>query len=141
MERLLREEGVLTVGCSAVTLGGAGDRGAEWTGLAMDLAVQPVKRSRLPLLKPRNLRDAILKRARFYGHSSDYVCYINVGGGQASLGGGPSVRYDRGGWYFAHPAVKGSPEGMMDKFLSAGVACLNLLYIERLNAAENIILK
>ena len=139
MERLLREQGVLKVGCSAVTIGGSGDRGGEWQGYAMDLALQAVKRSRLPLLKPRHLRDAVKKRAQLYGHLDKYTCYINVGGGHASLGGGAKVRYSRGGWYFARPAVRGNPDGMMDKFLHSGVPCLNMLYLEKFNSVENIV--
>jgi len=139
MERLLREKGVLKVGCSAVTIGGSGDRGGEWKGYAMDLALQAVKHSRLPLLKPRHLRDAVQKRAHLYGRLDNYICYINVGGGHASLGGGSKVRYSRGGWYFARPSLRGNPDGIMDKFLQSGVPCLNLLYIEKLNSVEKIV--
>jgi poly-gamma-glutamate system protein len=139
MERLLREKGVLKVGCSAVTIGGSGDRGGEWKGYAMDLALQAVKRSRLPLLKPRNLRDAVKKRANLYGTLDNYTCYINVGGGHASLGSGARERYGRGGWYFARSSIRGNPDGLMDKFLQSSVPCLNLMYLEKLNSVEKIV--
>jgi len=138
IERLLKEEGLLKVSSSAVTLGGTGDRGAEWGKYAMDLAMKSVKRSALPFIDPRNLPDAIKKRMRFYGSPGSYFCFINVGGGQATMGGGARIRYNHGGWYFDPPAHKGSPNGVMDRFLSDGIPCLNLLYLENLDNRERI---
>ena len=139
MERLLREEKILRVGCNAVTLGGTGDRGAEWDEYAMNIALTAVKRSNLPLIKAHNLRDSIKKRMNFYGAPADYVCYISVGGNQASLGGGPFLRYDRGGWHFEKAEGKGSPDGVMDAFLEDEVPCLNFLYLEELSHKEKIV--
>ncbi len=138
MERMLREEGILKTGCSAVTLGGTGDRGAEWNEYAMDLALNAVKRSRLPLLQAFNLRDAIKKRLQFYGNQAKYVCYINVGGNHAVFGGGKKVRYNHGGWYFEAPPEKGEPEGVMDAFLHKEIPCLNFLYLDRMSEANKI---
>lgn len=139
MERLLREEKILRVGCSAVTLGGTSDHGAERDEYSSSLALEAVRRSGLPMLKAVSLRDAVKKRSRFYGDPKDYVCYINVGGGHASLGGGPKVRYNQGGWYFEPLFEKGNPDGVMDIFLNAGVPCLNLLYLDNINKRERII--
>jgi len=139
MERMLREEDILNVGCSAVTLGGSGDRGGEWDDYAMNLALTAVKRSRLPFLKARNLRDSIKKRMNFYGDPADYVCYVNVGGNHASLGGGPILRYHRGGWYFEQMGGKGNPNGVMDAFLEDGIPCLNMLMLAELNHKEKIV--
>ena len=139
MERMLREEKILRTGCSAVTLGGTGDRGAEWEEYAMGLALAAVKRSRFPLLVTRNLRDSVKKRMNFYGAPADYVCYINVGGCQASLGGGPNLRFNRGGWIFEPSPMKGDPAGVIDAFLEDGIPCLNLLMLPQLNHQEKII--
>ena len=141
MERLLKEEGVFKTGSSAVTLGGTGDKAAELSFYGRDLELKAVKRSLLPLIDPKNLRDAVKKRMRLYGNPTDYFCYINVGGGQASLGGGAKQRYDRGGWFFESLPEKGNPNGVMDKFLSDGIPCLNLLYIEELDVKERITIK
>ncbi len=139
MECILREGGVLKVSASAVTLGGTSDNGAEWNDYARGIAMESVKRSRLPILSPRNIRDAVKKRMRFYGNPKDYAIYINVGGGHASMGGGVHVRHSQGGWYFEPLKEKGDPDGVIDNFLKAGVPCLNLLYIENLNQRENIV--
>jgi len=141
IERLLKEENILKVSSSAVTLGGTGDRGAELSKYAMDLAMKSIKRSRLPFIDPRNLRDAISKRMRFYGSPGSYFCFINVGGGQASMGGGAGIRYNHGGWYFDPPSKKGDPDGVMDRFLNSEIPCLNLLYLERLDNRERITIK
>jgi len=139
MERLLREEKILRVGSSAVTLGGTGDRGHEWGEYAQKLAVLAVRRSRLPLLKPISLRDAVKKRMLFYGEPDDYFCFINVGGGQATLGGGANIRFDRGGWFFKPHPLHGNPDGVMDRFLDAGVPCLNLLFLEGMDRTYRIL--
>jgi len=138
IERLLSEERVLKVGSSAVTLGGTGDRGREWSDYGQDIAMRSVKQSLLPLIKPTSLRDAIRKRIRLYGNPQDYFCYINIGGGQASLGGGARMRFDRGGWYFEPLPNKGEPNGVMDRFLDDGVPCLNLLFLDDLDKREGI---
>ncbi len=138
LERILKEEGALRIGSSAVTLGGTADKGRELSDYGYEMEMKAVKRSLLPLIKPTSLRDAIKKRMRFYGHPGDYFCYINIGGGQASLGGGAKMRYNRGGWYFEPLPSKGNPEGVMDKFLKAGVPCLNLLFLEKLDSRERI---
>lgn len=139
MERLLIEEGVLNIGSSAVTLGGTGDRGMEWGDYSLSLALKAVKRSRLPLLKPINLKDAIKKRMQFYEYPEKYVCYINVGGSQASVGGGAKPRFTTGGWYYEPIELRGDPPGVMDSFLKAGSPCLHLLHLEELNRRYNIV--
>lgn len=132
MERLLYEERIIKLRSGVVTIGGSGDRGSDFSDYALALAMESVKRSGLELLEPNNLRDAVRKRIWFYGDVTDYMCYINVGGGHASLGGGPAVRYSRGGWYFEPLEIRGVPDGVADTFLSAGVPVLNLLYLEQM---------
>lgn len=134
MERLLREEGVLKIGCSAVSLGGTGDHGAEWedSHYEMEVAMQAVKRSGLPFLEVRNLRDAVKKRLRFYKDPSNYALFINVGGSQAVVGGGPAMRYTSGGWYFKPSKLRGNPDGVMDSFLKGKVPCLHYLQLEEM---------
>ncbi len=139
MERLLREEGIFQIGCSAVTLGGTSDKGAEFDDYAMKIAMEAVKRSRLPFQKPINLRDAIKKRMIFYGDPAEYACFINVGGGHPTMGGGAHLRFDHGGWYYEPLRLKGDPNGVLDRFLDKEVPVLNFLYLEELNEKYNII--
>jgi len=139
LETLLRDEGVLKVGCSAVTLGGTGDRGAEWDEYAKGLAYACVKHSKLLLIEPNHLRDAVRRRMAFYGEPRGYFCFINVGGSQAVLGSGAKQRYIRGGWFYEPSPIKGDPQGVFDYFLEAGVPCLNLLFIDELNKRERIL--
>ncbi len=139
IENILRAEGVLKVGCGAVTFGGTGDRGLEWHDPEMALAAEVVRKSGLPLIKPRNLRDAVDRRLLFYGKLKQYKAFINIGGSSASLGGGAKMRFVRGGWYEEPLGLEGSPNGVMDSFLKAGIPCLNLLYLDDLNRRNGII--
>lgn len=139
MERMLREEKILKVGCGTVTLGGTGDHGAEFDGYAMDRALEAVKRCRLPLLTAISLRDAVKKRMMYYSSPNDYALFINVGGGHAVLGGGPKVRYGGGGWYYEPPREQGDPNGVMDEFLKKGIPCLHFLRIDDVNERYRII--
>jgi len=139
IEYLLKSEGVLKIGCGAVTFGGTGDRGLEWKEAEVALAAEVVRRCGLPLIKPRNLRDAVSRRLLFYGKPKQYKAYINVGGGAATLGGGSKMRFIRGGWFEEPMGLQGSPNGVMDTFLEAGVPCLNLLYLDDMNRRYGII--
>lgn len=139
MERELYKRDVLKVRCKAVTLGGTGDRGLEWSAESIKLAVDAANASGLEVIRPRNLHDAIMKRLHLYGKPEKYACFINVGGGQPTLGGGRKIRFSRGGWFFEPPEEPADPRGVMDAFLDAGVPCLNLLYLEELNKREGIV--
>lgn len=139
IELFLRSEGVLRVGCSAVTFGGTGDRGMEWSETDFAIAAEVVRKASLPLIKPRNLRDAVERRLLFYGKPDNYKVFINVGGGAGSLGGGAKLRFVRGGWFDEPLGLQGSPNGVMDAFLKSGVPCLNLLYLDDLNRRMGII--
>lgn len=139
MESILRDRGVFAVGSGAVTLGGGGDRGSEWDAEAMAVALQAVARSRLPVIRGASLREAVRKRLDFYGDPKQYVCYINVGGNQASLGAGARIRFDRGGWFDSPPPGRSDVPGVMDAFLEVGVPCLNLLFLRELNRTSSIV--
>ncbi len=139
MERMLREEGLLTVGCGAVTLGGTGDHGAEFNEYAAEQAMTAVKRCRLPLINSINLKDAIKKRLLYYRLLEDYVIYINVGGNHAVMGGGPKMRYSVGGWYFESPREQGEPNGVLDAFLKKQIPCLHFLRLDDLSTQYHIV--
>ncbi len=139
IESRLVTEGALRVGCGAVTFGGTGDRGLEWGDDEIAIAAEVVRRSGLPLIKPRNLRDAVERRLLFYGKLKRYKAFINIGGGAATLGGGAKMRFVRGGWFEEPLGLQGSPNGVMDAFLKAGVPCLNLLYLEDMNRRYGVI--
>jgi poly-gamma-glutamate system protein len=120
-------------------MGGTGDRGMEWNEYEQSIAADAIKRSGIPFLKARNLKDAIEKRMLFYGKPRSYVCMINVGGNQASLGGGGKLRFNRGGWFEEPLGLRGDPDGVMDRFLNLGVPCLNLLFLDDLNRREQVL--
>ena len=139
IEGYLQSQDVLRVGSGAITFGGTGDRGLEWSESETAIAAEVVRKSGLPLLKPRHLRDAVERRMLFYGKPKKYKALINIGGGAATLGGGAKLRFVRGGWFDEPLGLHGSPNGVMDIFLKAGVPCLNLLYLDDMNRRYGII--
>lgn len=139
IEYRLRQEGVLRVGTTLLTFGGTGDRGAEWSEEARNLAEECALKTPWQLLKPRNLRQAIRMRLLHYGALHRYKCFINIGGNQATLGGGARQRYNRGGWFYKLPSGKSDPAGVIDYFLTEGIPCLNLLHLEELNQRFSIV--
>lgn len=139
IEHRLRQAGLLHIGTTILTLGGTGDRGAEWDRETQALAEECASRTPFPLLKPRNLKQAIRMRLLHYGDLRRYRCFINIGGNQATLGGGARPRFSQGGWYTEPPPGKSNPPGVMDYFLKANVPCLNLLHLEELNRRLNIV--
>ncbi len=78
---------------------------------------------------------------RFYGNPDDYFCYINVGGGRLHWVEALKLRFNRGGWFEKPLPDRGKPDGVMDKFLFAGIPCLNLLFLEKLDNNERITIK
>ncbi|MFN3820754.1 MAG: poly-gamma-glutamate system protein [bacterium] len=139
IEYRLRQEGFLHLGTTLLTFGGTGDRGAEWSEEARQLAEECALKTPWQLLKPHNLRQAIRMRLLHYGDLSRYKCFINIGGNQATLGGGARQRYNRGGWFYKLPPGKSDPAGVIDYFLQKGIPCLNLLHLEELNQKFRIV--
>ncbi len=89
MESVLRGAGVLRIFSSAATLGGGDDMGRGLSRHGRDLLEEAIARNNVPLLESRNIEDAIVKRMSFYDgaiRGRTYKCFVNVGGGVASLG-------------------------------------------------------
>lgn len=89
MEALLIEERVLHVRTDAATLGGGDDMGRGLSPHGRELLLAAVERNGTPLLDSDNIDHAITRRMAFYEEAArgrPYRCFVNVGGGVASLG-------------------------------------------------------
>jgi poly-gamma-glutamate system protein len=89
MERILREERVLHVRTSAATLGGGDDMGQGLSPEGRRLLEEAITRNGVPLLGSLNIEEAISKRMSFFDEALRGrvpKCFVNVGGGVASLG-------------------------------------------------------
>jgi poly-gamma-glutamate system protein len=92
MEKLLFDEGIFRTRSKQISLGGFLDRAGDMSDDTRNLLVQSVKRSGIDLMDSQNDQDAISRRMNLYGSAANgeldsYVAYINVGGGEASVGG------------------------------------------------------
>ena len=89
MESILHEERLLHVRTQAAALGGGDDMGRGLSPEGRRLLHQAIERNGMPLLASENIDDAIVQRMAFYEEAlrgRSYRCYVNVGGGVASLG-------------------------------------------------------
>lgn len=90
MEKLLHEEGITRLRSLMVSRGGFQDRAAGMTDDTREILEASIQRSGLPLMDSVNDQDAIERRMLAYSEAVEgetYACYINVGGGDASVGG------------------------------------------------------
>lgn len=89
MERLFEREGVFSFRSVAASHGGGDDMGRGLSPLGRQKIVDAMHRNDVPQIKSDNLEDAIVKRMALYEREARgrlYRCYVNVGGGLASIG-------------------------------------------------------
>lgn len=89
MERVLNEQGVFHTRAAAATPGGGDDMGRGLSPEGRRLIEAAIARNGAPLLASDNIEDAITRRMAFYNtelRGRLPRCYVNVGGGVASLG-------------------------------------------------------
>lgn len=90
MEKLLYEEGIIGLRSLMISRGGFQDRAAGMTADTRSILEASIARSGVPLMDSADDQDAIERRMLIYSQSVEdetYACYINVGGGDASVGG------------------------------------------------------
>lgn len=90
MEKLLHDEGITGLRSLMISRGGFQDRAAGMTDDTREILEASILRSGLPLMDSVDDQDAIERRMLAYSKAVEdetYACYINVGGGDASVGG------------------------------------------------------
>lgn len=90
MEREMFEAGLIDFRSIASTLGGDQDRALLQSPKARDLIIQAMERNGMVFLDPPTLEQSIEKRLKVIDAACggcNLVAYVNVGGGEASLGG------------------------------------------------------
>jgi poly-gamma-glutamate system protein len=138
MEKLLFEKGLIQSRSIATSIGGVGDRGVGMTEDVLEQLLEAIDRNGVPLLRKDSLAEAVAERMRLYDEAAgdeDYVAYINVGGGSASVRGtkGNAVLGD--GIVFPNAVdLSGVKECAAREFLQRGVPVINL--INAINLAE-----
>jgi len=89
MEAALYDAGVFTTRSQLASYGGGNDMGRGLSPQGRRLIRDAAARNGIPLLQCDNIEQAIAKRMAFYeeqSHGRAYRCFVNVGGGVASLG-------------------------------------------------------
>jgi poly-gamma-glutamate system protein len=136
LERVLAEHGVVQHRSARVALGGIvdGDGGLDGTGI--DLAVEAIRRSGVPLLDEggrATLEHDVRRRMELYraGCGGKPAAFVNVGGVLASLGGSDRQVFPAG--LIRGLKLPADPRrGTIARMLEAGVPVVHLLDVRRL---------
>jgi poly-gamma-glutamate system protein len=141
MERVLRERGVLSFKSTAASIGGPSDNGRGLSPEGRELIKQAMERNNVALLNEPTLQQSIIKRMAIYDSLSKekpIVCYINIGGGSASLGGAQNSRLIPPG-LTQHLAIKNFPmRGAINLMAERGLPVVNLQEVETISRKYNL---
>lgn len=89
MERVAYREGFIDTRSIAASIGGSDDNGAQLSELGIQQALRAIERNKVPLIREGSLAENIAARIRLYEEAArgePYKAYINIGGGEASVG-------------------------------------------------------
>ncbi len=135
MERVLIERGIFPYKSVAASIGGGADNGRGLSPEGRDLIRTAIKRNKVLLIEENTLEESIQKRMEIYQKESGSQpgdCYVNIGGGVASLGGGQNERLIPPG-LSKHLAVKNFPvRAVMVLMAEKGIPVIQLLEVEKL---------
>ncbi|MCC9643075.1 poly-gamma-glutamate system protein [Rhodopirellula sp. JC740] len=140
MEKLLFDEGILSFRSLETSRGGFRDRAAGMSDDTRAVLEAAIERSGVPLMDSEDDADAIERRMLAYSKAAEdetYAVYINVGGGDASVGGtegndsiGEGLIYPK---QLATIQKKASSPEAVDcvatRFLASGVPVINMINV------------
>jgi len=132
MERLFHEERIFHIRSVAASLGGGDDMGRGLSPDGRRLLLEAIERNGIPLLESENIEQAITSRMSLYEETlrgRPCRCYVNVGGGVASLGSSQNrILIPRGLSMTLH-AENWPRKGSMVLMADKGVPVIHLLEI------------
>jgi poly-gamma-glutamate system protein len=137
MEATLRESKVLPFHTVAASLGGGGDQGRGLSPQGRDLLEQAIRRNGVRLLENATVLDAVHARVALYdsiaaAKGKRITCYINVGGGVASLGGQQNARLIPPGLTMRLARRNYPNRGVINVYGEHGVPIIQMLDVKRL---------
>jgi len=135
MEQVLFDAGVFTTRSSLASYGGGDDMGRGLSPTGRSFIEMAAERNGVPLMQSENIEDAITLRMAFYEEQSRgraYRCYVNVGGGLASLGSGNNRPALPSGLTFDLGPHNWSRKGTLVLFSERGVPVVHLLRVQTL---------
>lgn len=135
MERVLIEKGIFPYNSVAASIGGGADNGRGLSPEGRDMIRAAIKRNQVLLIEENSLEESVQKRMEIYQKESrgkPIDCYVNIGGGVASLGGSQNERLIPPG-LSKHLAVKNFPvRAVMIMMAEKGIPVIQLLEVEKL---------
>lgn len=140
IERLLTEQQIISTRSEYVSLGGFRDTAAGMTPDTVALLKQSIQRSKRPELSVDNESDSIDQRMLIYDRvagDKGYAAYVNIGGGDASVGGTDgNLALGCGLTRPSHLAWNGPEDALEDcvakRFLESDVPVVNFVQANRL---------
>ncbi len=135
MERVLNERGIFPFRSVAASIGGPSDNGRGLSPEGRDLIHQAIDRNNVTMIAAENLQGSVKRRAEIYESESKgepYACYVNIGGGAASLGGAQNSRLIPPG-VSLHLAARNYPtRGVINMMAEQGLPVINLQEVEKI---------
>jgi len=135
MERVLNERGIFPYRSVAASIGGPSDNGRGLSPEGRDLIKAAIDRNHIALINEPTLQSSIEKRLALYADSAKghpLSCYVNIGGGSASVGGAANARLIPPG-LTQHLAVRNFPtRGVINIMAEQGLPVINLLDVEKI---------
>jgi poly-gamma-glutamate system protein len=135
MERVLKERGILSFTSIAASIGGGADNGRGLSPEGRDLLKQAIQRNHVRYIDEPTLEKNISTRLQIYqeeSKSTPIACYVNIGGGVASIGGSQNARLIPPGLTM-HLNVKNYPvRGVINQMADRGIPVINLLNVEKI---------
>jgi poly-gamma-glutamate system protein len=129
IHQLLRTEGIISSDLAAVSLGGEGDVGAEYEPAFRERLLQQIRSSGIPLIEQPDLRANVARRMGVYGR---VAAFVNIGGGEASLGSSPLVLKTEPGLNTELAVPPPAQRGVLFEMAAHGVPVIHLLHIRGL---------
>jgi poly-gamma-glutamate system protein len=135
MERILDEKGLWNFRSVAASIGGASDSGRGLSPEGRDLIREAIRRNGALLIQEGNLEASILKRLEIYEAArkgQKIACYVNIGGGAASVGGTRNAKLIPAG-LSRHLAVRNFPvRGVINRMAEEGIPVIHLHSVKKL---------
>jgi len=135
MERVLNERGIFPFKSVAASIGGGADNGRGLSPEGRELLKHAIERNHVRFIDEPILEKNISTRLQIYQeetHDGPIACYINIGGGVASIGGSQNARLIPPG-VTMHLSVKNYPvRGAINQMAEQGMPVINLLNVEKI---------
>jgi poly-gamma-glutamate system protein len=129
MEKTLLDQGVISAGSIAGSIGGIEDRGLGMTKKGRTLLEEAITKAGLRLIKPIDFKEGVEQRFAIYRELAGDLpikAYINVGGGTTSVGTKVGKRAFKPGVNRALPTGVEPLDSIMSRFISDGVPVIHM---------------